>query len=117
VEGMQLEQSFSPDSSFPEFLEFRSAFEGRFGRPPSFGAVFAYEATMVLLEALKRTDGRSAGLKSSLLATRNFQGLTGLISLDRYGDVVRPFYLSEIRGGRFVTRGILDGPRAPGGED
>lgn len=103
VEGLKLEQSYAPTKPSSKFLEFKSRFEGRFGNPPSFGAAFGYEAAQVLMEALKRTNGKPEGLKEALLATKNFPGLMDTFSLDPFGDVIRPFYLSEIKDGQFVV--------------
>lgn len=102
VEGLKLEQSFDIGNQSPLFLDFRKRFEARFGHSPSFGAAFGYEAAMVLAKALEKTGGKREGLKESLLTIRDFQGLLDSFSLDKYGDVQRPFYLSEIKNGRFV---------------
>lgn len=103
VEGMKLEQSFTLNISTPAFLDFRQHFESRFGRSPSFGAAAGYETVMVLVRALEKTGGRREGLKEALIDTKDFPGLMDVFSLDRFGDVERPFfYLSEIRDGKFV---------------
>lgn len=102
VEGLKLEQSFDMSSQSSNFLDFRKRFENRFGRSPSFGAAFGYEATMVLAHALEKTDGKKEGLKDALLTMKNFPGLIDNFSLDRFGDVERPFYLSEIQNGKFI---------------
>lgn len=108
VEGMKLEQSFAAGSQAPAFLAFKSRFQSRFGQPPSFGAAFGYEAAMVLAAALRKTDGRAAGLKKAILETGNFKGLMDDFSLDQFGDVKRPFYLSAVDDGKFVILGKLD---------
>lgn len=108
VEGLKLEQSYALSSSTPAFVEFRNSYQSRFGNAPSFGAAFGYEAAMVLAKALKKTGGSSAKLKEALQETRNFQGLMDNFSLDQYGDVQRPFYLSGIENGKFVILGKLN---------
>lgn len=108
VDGMKLEQSYALSSQTPSFTEFKSAYQSRFGNPPSFGAAFSYEAAMVLSEALKKTGGRPDRLKDALLETRDFKGLMDNFSLDRFGDVQRPFYLSAIESGKFVIMGKLN---------
>nr|WP_320133459.1 ABC transporter substrate-binding protein [uncultured Holophaga sp.] len=115
VEGMRLEQSYAPDARNPREQAFREAFERRFGHPPSFGAAFAYESAGILLAALARTQGSPRGLKEALLSIHDFPGLSGPITFDRYGDVQRPFYLTAVRGGRFVTLAPLEGPISPDG--
>lgn len=74
--------------------------------------MFSYEAAQVLIEALKRCQGRAEGLKEAMLETRHFQGLMDPFSLDRFGDVDRPFYLSEVQGGRFIVLKKLTSPQS-----
>lgn len=102
VEGMKIEQSFNADGQAPAYLEFREAFVSRFGIPPSFGAAFSYEATRVLVAALRKTGGEARGLKAALLDMGEFQGLSDRFSFDPFGDVIRPFYLSVVKDGAFV---------------
>ena len=108
VEGLRLEQSYALTSQAPLFNEFKSSYQSRFGNTPSFGAAFGYEAALVLSEALKKTNGKPEKLKNALLETHDFKGLMDNISLDEFGDVQRPFYLSAIEYGRFVILGKLN---------
>ncbi len=110
VEGLKLEQSFDMSNQSPNFLDFQKRFESRFGRSPSFGAAFGYETAMVLAKALESTRGRREGLKEALLNTKSFPGLMDNFSLDRFGDVERNFYLSEIKDGKFVFVQKLTAP-------
>ncbi len=105
VQGMKLEQSYALSSKSQAFAEFQSKYKSRFGNEPSFGAAFGYEGALVLTDALKKTGGKSEGLKEELLKTHNFKGLMDNLSFDKFGDVQRPFYLSAINEGKFV---ILD---------
>ncbi|MEL7656010.1 MAG: ABC transporter substrate-binding protein [Bacillota bacterium] len=103
VEGLKLEQSYALTSETPIFLDFKARYEARFGGDPSFGAAFGYEAAQVLAEAMKKTGGSAEGLKEALLSIRDFQGVIDTFSIDRFGDVERPFYLSSIHNGKFVV--------------
>ncbi|WHH57779.1 ABC transporter substrate-binding protein [Petroclostridium sp. X23] len=102
VEGMKLEQSYTLANKSQSFIDFQSRYKARFGKEPSFGAAFSYEATLVLSDALKKTNGNKAGLKQALLETHHFNGIMDDFSFDRFGDVERPWYLSTVRNGKFV---------------
>lgn len=108
VEGIKLEQSYALSSQVPSFVEFNASFQSRFGNTPSFGAAFSYEATMVLADALKKTGGSAENLKNALLETHDFQGINDRFSIDKFGDVTRPFYLSAIQDGKYVILGKLN---------
>ena len=57
-------------------------------------AVYAAEATEVLLDALARSDGSRASVTSALLATKIEDGLIGDVSFDADGDVrPRPYVI------------------------
>jgi branched-chain amino acid transport system substrate-binding protein len=102
VEGLELEQSFPMNSHAPAYLEFKKRFASAYGIDPAFGAVYGYESVKVLALALKSTGGTSTGLPESLLAIKNFSGLSDAFSFDRYGDVQRPYYLGAVRNATFV---------------
>lgn len=101
VEGMILEQSFTPDNKEPAFMKFQEQYMKRFGIMPSFGALFAYEAAMVLSDAIKKSGNDSSKIKKHLKNVKNFQGLIDKFSIDEYGDVKRPFYLNIIENKHF----------------
>lgn len=101
VEGMTLEQSFPLSSPEPSFQNFEKKYSSRFGRTPSYGAMFGYEVAKVVALALEKTKGSKSGLKSALLETKNFKGLVDTFSIDSYGDVIRPYYRCIIENGSF----------------
>jgi acid phosphatase family membrane protein YuiD len=103
VEGMELEQAYALAGKSQAFIDFQARYKARFGNSPSFGASYSYESTLVLVEALKKTDGNKDGLKQALLEIKNFKGLLDTISINKYGDVIRPSYLTAIHNGKFIT--------------
>jgi len=102
VEGMEIEQAYALTNQLSTFIDFQSCYKARFGNDPSFGAAYSYEATLVLSEALKKTNGNKEGLKQALLETTNFNGIMGTFSFDKFGDVERPWHLSTIHNGKFI---------------
>lgn len=103
VDGMKLPQVYALASETPLLQEFQARYQNRYGHTPSFGAALAYDTTLVLAEALKKTGGRPEGLQQALRETQNFQGLMGTFSFDRFGDVERQGYLCSIHNGKFVN--------------
>ncbi len=103
VEGILIVADYDSNSKSPALQKFRRRFHQRFDREPTFAAAQAFEAVKVLAAALARTEGSPRGLKKALLATKDFPGLVGKISLDRYGDVQRTKFLLTVREGKFRT--------------
>lgn len=107
VEGMEIEQAFQMDSQDPDFILFENNYRERFGRGPSFPAVFSYEAVKVLATALEKTNGETTGLTEALLDTQEFAGIIDSFSFDKYGDVIRPYYMSSIHNGEYKNFEII----------
>jgi branched-chain amino acid transport system substrate-binding protein len=103
VEGMKLEQFYTQTSQSPNFIDFKYRYAARFGNDPTFSAAYSYEAAFVLADALRKTGGKSEGLKEALEEIKDFNGLTDNFSLDEFGDVKRPYYLSTIKDGKVIT--------------
>ena len=72
--------------------EFSARYRKRFGNVPEiYYAPFAYDATMVLADAMVRADSSEPGAVRRMLAqTRGFRGITGVITFDERGDLREP---------------------------
>ena len=105
AEGIAFVSSYTEDNTYPPFVRFREHYRERFGWYPNFAAAFAYESVLVLAKALEQTYGKRAGLEEALANGPTFEGVIGPFSLDATGDVVRPNFISQVRGGEFVTLG------------
>ena len=100
--GTVVPQYFDPSSTLPAFVAFREAYRSRFNEMPGFPAVNAYNATRVVLEAIKQRKG-SATLKSVILAQHRYDGLFEPIEFDDFGDVQSRTYLTIVKDGRYVV--------------
>lgn len=103
VEGIVFAHAYAADLDDESFRNFHAAYAARFGWMPNFAAAFAYEAVMVLGDALARAGGDPARLHATLPEVRNLTSVLGPISLDRYGDVHRRSFILTIRDGEFTT--------------
>jgi branched-chain amino acid transport system substrate-binding protein len=102
VERLEIEVTNTVNNQSPGYLDFKNRYQSRFGQAPSFGAVFSYEAFKVLATGLQKTGGKAQGLPQALVGIKNFKGLNDTFSFDQYGDVIRPFYMGTIRGGKYA---------------
>ena len=101
VEGAIVMQVLDLDSQEPAYVEFRKRFIDRFGYTPSQAAVLSYDATMMGAEGLRRKSD-SQSLRDVLRAPGSWPALQRPLVLDRFGDSVGRFRMSEVHGGRFV---------------
>jgi branched-chain amino acid transport system substrate-binding protein len=100
VEGIIVSQFFDRENAEEGFTSFRRRYRERFGGEPGFAAVNAYDAAMVVMEAVElRKEGES--LKGTILRVGTFEGIQGPVKIDRYGDAQRETFVTTIENGRF----------------
>jgi branched-chain amino acid transport system substrate-binding protein len=85
---------------------FRDAYQKEYGQEPGLTADTAYDATMLILTAVKavKTDGKpitGEALRERLAAVRDYEGVSGKISFDDQGDVLKPIGMFRLMGGKF----------------
>jgi branched-chain amino acid transport system substrate-binding protein len=102
VEGMLFEQYFYRFDPSPGFQSFLKAYRERFRAEPGFGAVLAYDATQLMLAGLRQTHGAKEGLKDAVLATGSVDGAQDKVTVDAFGDAVRPVYFGVVKNGAFA---------------
>lgn len=100
VEGLLIVHNFNQDDDSPRYRAFSDAHFQRFQKRPAYSTVSAYDATTVVIEALKqrRTGQR---LKAALLAGHPYPGLQQEIVFDANGDTTRKIHFTEIRSGKY----------------
>ncbi len=92
---------------------FNKKYEAKYGqKPPSAFHLHAYDAAMMLLDAVKKVavvdkDGTihipRKALVDALFATKNFKGLTGTLTCNQYGDCADPkININQIQNGKYV---------------
>ena len=75
---------------------------------PDAHAALAYDATRVLADAIARansTEGEK--LRAALAETRNFSGVTGVISMDANRNAVKPAVVLKLQDGRSIYRDTI----------
>ena len=71
----------------------------RYNENTSGPARFTFEAMEILLKALTISDNPKK-LKDIILKQKEFDGIYGKISFDKFGNPTRPMYIAEIRNGK-----------------
>ena len=108
VEGMEIIIAIDINDPSEKLQTFKSNYQKKFNRAPIFTAVEGYETMLLLAAALKSTAGEAKGLPAALTQLSNFQGLSGPVQLDAYGDAVRPIFIQQVRNRAFITIGKAD---------
>jgi branched-chain amino acid transport system substrate-binding protein len=91
LKNAYISNHYSADNPAPEIQNFVKAYRAKFNVVPDSLAALAYDAAKVLADAIKRAGGTdSAKLKDAINATKNFAGVTGMITLDDKRNAVKP---------------------------
>jgi branched-chain amino acid transport system substrate-binding protein len=65
----------------------------------------AYDAMMVLADSIKRANGTEcAALRTAIAQTKEYKGITGVISLNEERNAVKPAVVLELKDKQFVYK-------------
>lgn len=88
VEGATVVQTYDENNPKPRHQEFIAEYRARYRQPAGFAGAYAYDATLVIIEALKqRQKGKT--LKETILEIEQFDGIQEPFSFNEFGDVKR----------------------------
>lgn len=87
VEGFKLIGFFYPGGNNEKATQFHEAYVEAYGKEPDTYAAYAYDATSVILEAIKQNGADRESIKAHLDTLKDFPGATGILSFDENGDV------------------------------
>jgi ABC-type branched-subunit amino acid transport system substrate-binding protein len=92
---------------------FARRFIRRSGSEPDWAAVTSYDATRLLVAAIRRAGPNRARIREALVALSPWQGITGRVEWDPVGQNLRPVTaLGTVRSGRIVSQ-LLIGTTVP----
>jgi branched-chain amino acid transport system substrate-binding protein len=104
IEGTLItDASFDSNSDRPEAQAFVKAFRTKFNKEPGILANTAYDALMILADAMSKVGTDADALADYLHNMKTYPGVAGPISFSEGGDVKRPIRISEARDGKFVV--------------
>jgi branched-chain amino acid transport system substrate-binding protein len=103
VEGAFYSTHFAPDNPGTRVQQFIARYQARFGHPPDALGALGYDAVRVGLEALRRSGGvGGAMLREQISRTRDFEGVTGRITLGADRNAVKPAIIVKLVHGQPV---------------
>jgi len=121
LKNAYISNHYSAENPAPEIQNFVKAYQAKFNVAPDSLAALAYDSAKVLADAIKRAGGAedSAKLKDAINATRNFAGVTGMITLDANRNAVKPAVVLELNpaASKFVFKETIypEGMTPPAG--
>lgn len=94
----------APAFSFGEYSvrgkQFLEKFRTQFGRDPAWDEAYSYDNILILSEALEKSNStRTQDLVQELVKIKDFEGVSGKITITQYGDSITSIYLATLEKG------------------
>jgi branched-chain amino acid transport system substrate-binding protein len=109
LEGCFFSTHFAPDQDSPQAKEFVQKYEAKFKAKPDAMAALGYDSAVVLADAIKRAASvEGPKIRDALATTKDFQGVTGKMTLDADRNARKPAVIIQIKGGKFVYKETIN---------
>jgi len=113
LDGSFYSNHYSQQSDAPKVKEFLSKYRAKYNEEADSMAALGYDAANVLFEAMKRSPSLAGkDLAAAIAQTRDFDGVTGKITLNANRDAVKPAVMLEIKSGKPTYVATIE-PDAP----
>lgn len=106
VNGGYFSNHYTSESKEPVVRDFVQKFKAKYGVTPDGLAAMGYDAAKVLADAMKRApEVTPDAIRAAIAETKDFQGVTGKISINAERNAVKPAVVVKVDGteNRFVT--------------
>ncbi len=104
AEGAMAWEYGRPVESLPQGKAFAEKFKKRFGADTLTYAPFAYDCAWVAINAMKQANSAKPEVFMPTLRTMQYDGITGKIEFDAYGDLKHPTStLYQVKNGKWVA--------------
>jgi branched-chain amino acid transport system substrate-binding protein len=95
IEGSLIVGAFSPDDTRPQVQKFVEAFKKRSDKRPGTFEALGYDSVSLIIEALK-SGTKPEDVKRGLSRVKNFDAVTGTITIDENGDAIKSAVILKI---------------------
>ncbi len=96
---------YSVEDNSPKSKTFLDAFQKEYGQVPDAMAVLGYDAAYALVDAIKRANSTdSEKIREAIASTKDFQGVTGALTLNDTHDAIKSAVIIEMKNGKQVYK-------------
>jgi branched-chain amino acid transport system substrate-binding protein len=102
LEGCFFSTHVSTEDPSPNVQNFIAKYKAKYNMMPDAMSFLAYDAGMIMFDAIKRAGStENDKIKDALASTKDFDGVTGKISMNDQRNAVKPAVILEIKNGLF----------------
>ena len=101
INGCFYSNHYSHEDPSPKVQEFIKKYVANHEQTPDALAALGHDSAMILFEAMKKAESlEGAALAAELAKTKEFEGVTGKISIDAERNAVKPAVILEMKDGK-----------------
>jgi branched-chain amino acid transport system substrate-binding protein len=101
IEGGYFSNHYSPEDTRPEVVNWVKKYKEKFQQTPDALGTLAYDATNMLLEAIRKANSSDPGkIRDALASLSGFTGVTGKFTMDKNGDPIKSAVIIRIQDGK-----------------
>ncbi len=105
LEGCFFSTHVSAEDPSEQIQNFIKKYKEKYGIKPDAMSFLAYDAGLILFDAIKRAGSVEPDkIRDALAKTTNFKGVTGTISINEQRNAVKPAVIMEIKDGKFTYK-------------
>jgi branched-chain amino acid transport system substrate-binding protein len=102
IDNAYFSNHYSAEDKAPHVQDFITQFKEAYGVIPDGLAAMGYDAAIVLFDAMKRAPSLDkTAIRDALAQTKEFQGVTGKITINEKRDAVKSAVVLKVDGGQF----------------
>ena len=114
VEGCYFSDHMSIKDPKPVVQNFVKGYNGKFKTEPTSMSALGYDAAKILFDAITRaktTDKKA--IRDAIAATKDYEGLTGKITIDENRNAKKPAVINVVKNGGFDYAATIPDPDQP----
>ncbi len=101
INGSYYSNHYSDEEQRPEVQAFVQKYKAKFGGTPDGLAALGYDAAKILFDAIGRAPSLGGkDIAAALAGTKDFRGVTGVITIDENRNAKKPAVMLEMKGGK-----------------
>ena len=110
VEGLYFTTHFHAKGAATEMSKkFVKMYEEKYGKEPSALAALGFDAYLILLNAIERAGSTDpVKIAEAIRQTKNFEGATGIITIDKNGNAIKSVVVDVVKNGKFDFAAIIN---------
>lgn len=104
VEGLYFTTHYVPEAAkTKKAKDFVESFKKKYGTLPAMNAALGYDAYMLILDAIERARSKDPiKINNAIRSTKNFEGVSGFITIDENGNAIKPVVIVQVKNGKFT---------------